>query len=188
MLNSGSSGSNIANFNESCESRNCNSFNNLVCDKSSSYPPKCVCAAEHTYVRSQEKCYPIWRKEKSTCEFDAQCHAGPSGLLSRCDHIKGICNCYDTEQGGKREVVRYNDVCVVKKRIGEPCRFDTECQATMKHNSYCSPRDPNASPYWNNATETCACKPGYVWDNLLEECLPVDGVFFRLKVFFCFWM
>lgn len=167
---SGFSGGNVANYNETCDSKACNTDRNLKCDQSKAKPWRCTCLDGHVYVRSQEKCYPTRRVEGQRCEFHEQCQNGPSGRLSRCNHQKGSCECYDHDLGW-REVVLHNQICVVKRKVGETCEADAECETTMKHNSYCSP--PPTESGWTNGSEICQCKKGYVWDNLLSECLKV---------------
>jgi len=40
----------------------------------------------------------------------------------------------------------------------------------MKHNSVCSAA---IDPVYGNLTQTCQCFKGYVWDNLVAECLKI---------------
>jgi hypothetical protein len=169
---SGFSGGNLANFNESCSSKACNTNNALYCNNNFS-PSRCDCNLGYTYIKSQERCYPIWRKDGPVCEFDDQCHASSTGLLSHCDRVLGSCDCI--KGMGKWEVVKHRSSgsCVYKKNVGDLCSSDEECETTMKINSYCAPADFNAPPTWANSTRICQCKSGYVWDNLHSECLKV---------------
>jgi len=110
----GFSGGNVANYNESCSMTiACNNYNNLKCVEG-----KCACLEAHTYIKYQEKCYPIWNNPTQRCEFDMQCHDGQAGQLSRCGHTTGKCECHDTLSSGKNTVVMYQATCVYRKIKG----------------------------------------------------------------------
>jgi len=164
----GFSGGNVANYNESCGMTiSCNNMNNLKCVEG-----KCACQEGHTYIRYQEKCYPIFANAQQKCEFDLQCHDGHPGQLSRCNHISGKCECHDTFSSGKNTVVMYQGTCVYRKNRNDTCQKDAECQSTMKSNSYCGP-DPQGGMNGAVPVEICQCLTAFVWDPLQQECYKI---------------
>lgn len=183
-VNSGfQSGNNpISGYNETCGhseySQRCDGEKNMACSMATN---KCICdesSSDHyVYVKSETKCLQVSaRSTDFSCRGAEQCQRGPLGLYSSC--VEGRCECI--QNFGNSEVIRHEDKCYLKKRLGDYCETAEQC-VTISGKAICELPPQNTGGIGNdvvpvNATKVCLCEDGYVagleFDTQTSECLP----------------
>ncbi|CAL8130445.1 unnamed protein product [Orchesella dallaii] len=118
----------------------------------------CQCTSDGVNELCAHVCLQKAETVGDPCEVDIQCTAN-LGELSECS--SGICACLPDA----KPLPPGNNSCVPAKDgevpIGNPCRFSTECVGSSSFTSECT------------VSGRCSCKPGFVVNFLMNQCLPI---------------
>jgi hypothetical protein len=120
---------------------------------------QCRCAKGYFWVNLLDECMKIATEGlASDCKSDEQCALGTLGEMSRCSREVKKCECYNSLNPGKENVVFYKPrgKCFGKKDWNDTCREDDECRASISSKAECL-SSPDIV-----GENTCQCPAGKV--------------------------